>query len=774
MTTYYAWTNSDYNATIYTDTLTPTVASSFYDSEGNDITSYLNCADCGINNITPTTIVWGVGGKDYTIPPTSTVVRMGTYNYNRDLINDITEINYISNLSNGTDTYAIKDAEARTAIAGKQDTLVSGTNIKTINNTSILGSGNISISTGDYDNETITKNGSDELQTVAIVNPNTNNSAISPLKIWNGTEQQWTNGEATTWNYWQTDVQAMGTESTLPSSAYWYSVTYGDGKFVAVVYMSNKAAYSTDGINWTSSTLPSSAKWYSVTYGDGKFVAVASNSNKAAYSTNGINWTASTLPSSADWYSVTYGDGKFVVVAYNSDKSAYSTDGINWTSSTLPSSANWRSVTYGDGKFVVVTYTSNQSAYSTDGINWTSSTLPSSTSWQSVTYGDGKFVVVAFNSDKSACSFDGINWTASTLPSSTSWREVTYGDGKFVVVANGNDKAAAFTIQYDKCYTLDSIPTTSSQVYSAPETTSTKTITSVGSGTITLSDNLVYNSTPSGNQNTYRTLGVAHPNWICNINNVGVKIGNTIIATDGSDLLPSQSGNNGKFLTTNGTTASWGNVTIPFGESTSAADAVQKEVTISEITELKTGQIIIVKPRITSTVADATLKLNNFTAYPMLYGAAAITTSTDSITWAANYPSWFRFDGSNWVFLGHGVDNNTTYSAMSVSEGTTGTKTTARSVRADYLKQIIQGTTLTGLSTSTNSAVVATDTVTTGIGKLQAQVNNKVDKTSIATTSTAGLVKPDGTSITIDSNGTISASAGAYAMVIVDYTAEEE
>ena len=240
------------------------------------------------------------------------------------------------------------------------------------------------------------------------------------------------------------------------------------------------------------------------------------------------------------------------------------------------------------------------------------------------------------------------------------------------------------------------------------------------------------------------------------------------------DALPSQTNNSGKFLTTNGTTASWGNVTIPFGESTSAADAVQKEVTISEITELKTGQIIIVKPTITSTVADATLKLNNFTAYPILYGAAAITTSTDSITWAANYPSWFRFDGSNWVFLGHGVDNNTTYSAMSVSEGTTGTKTTARSVRADYLKQIIQGTTLTGLSTSTNSAVVATDTITTGIGKLQAQVNNKVDKTSIATTSTAGLVKPDGTSITIDSNGTISASAGAYAMVIVDYTAEEE
>lgn len=40
-------------------------------------------------------------------------------------------------------------------ISGKQDTLVSGTNIKTINNTSILGSGNISISGGEGSGGTI-------------------------------------------------------------------------------------------------------------------------------------------------------------------------------------------------------------------------------------------------------------------------------------------------------------------------------------------------------------------------------------------------------------------------------------------------------------------------------------------------------------------------------------------------------------------------------------------------------------------------------------------
>lgn len=48
---------------------------------------------------------------------------------------------------NNTD-YNIHDEVARTNISSKQDTLVSGTNIKTINGTSLLGSGNIEISGG--------------------------------------------------------------------------------------------------------------------------------------------------------------------------------------------------------------------------------------------------------------------------------------------------------------------------------------------------------------------------------------------------------------------------------------------------------------------------------------------------------------------------------------------------------------------------------------------------------------------------------------------------
>ena len=231
------------------------------------------------------------------------------------------------------------------------------------------------------------------------------------------------------------------TATTIPSSANLYSVTYGNGKFVAVAYNSTVAVYSEDGITWTATTMPSSTYWYSVTYGNGKFVAVASGSI-AAYSTDGITWTEITMPRIGNWYSVTYGGGKFVTVSYNSNIAAYSTDGITWTEITMPSSAKWCFVTYGNGKFVAVAERSTVAAYSEDGITWTATTMPSSAYWYSVTYGNGKFVAVANNLAEAAYSEDGITWTATTMPSSENWTSVTYGNGKFVAVESSSDQAA--------------------------------------------------------------------------------------------------------------------------------------------------------------------------------------------------------------------------------------------------------------------------------------------------------------------------------------------
>jgi hypothetical protein len=222
------------------------------------------------------------------------------------------------------------------------------------------------------------------------------------------------------------------TETTMPGSANWTSVAYGNNMFVTVASGSDKAAYSTDGISWTEATMPSLASWHSIAYGNGMFVTVANTSDKAAYSTDGINWTASTMPSDANWISVTYGNGKFVAVtgsAKTGDKTTYSTDGINWSpASPLPGAIAWSSVAYGNGKFVAVANTGNTAVYSTDGINWTAMSIHHNGLWTSITYGNGNFVAVGNKGDvRSICSRDGINWNpANPLLSSNNWRSVCY------------------------------------------------------------------------------------------------------------------------------------------------------------------------------------------------------------------------------------------------------------------------------------------------------------------------------------------------------------
>ena len=76
-----------------------------------------------------------------------------------------------------------------TTLADYQPLLVSGTNIKTINNTSILGSGDITIqSAPDIDEISITTNSSDELQTVGVIDQNDISNAI---KTWTGTKAEY-------------------------------------------------------------------------------------------------------------------------------------------------------------------------------------------------------------------------------------------------------------------------------------------------------------------------------------------------------------------------------------------------------------------------------------------------------------------------------------------------------------------------------------------------------------------------------------------------------
>ena len=133
----YAWTDNDF--TIYTNTETPTTSDNLYNADGEITTSLEeNYGDA---------YIWSVSGDSIAVHFTHVrAVREFTRDPSKDILEPTPQ--YISNLSDGTNTYVIKDAEARTALSSKQDTLESGTNIKTINGTSLLGSGNIEIQSG--------------------------------------------------------------------------------------------------------------------------------------------------------------------------------------------------------------------------------------------------------------------------------------------------------------------------------------------------------------------------------------------------------------------------------------------------------------------------------------------------------------------------------------------------------------------------------------------------------------------------------------------------
>ena len=105
----------------------------------------------------------------------------------------------------------------------------------------------------------------------------------------------------------------------------------------------------------------------------------------------------------------------------------------------------------------------------------------------------------------------------------------------------------------------------------------------------------------------------------------------------------------------------WGGGAIAFATSSTAWNVAEKEVSVPSITTLNVWQILCVQPTASATVANLTIKLNNFPAYPIRYNNGAITTTTDDVVWNQNFVSQFVFDGTYRQFVSHWYDNNTTY-----------------------------------------------------------------------------------------------------------------
>ena len=117
------------------------------------------------------------------------------------------------------------------------------------------------------------------------------------------------------------------------------SVTYSQIMGMFLVFPENfeDGTYtSTDGTTWNlSQTLPIiESKPTSITYGKGKFLAVLSGDSNVFYSRDGTNWSVTTDgTTNSGWLDVAYGNNRFVAVS--PEAAMYSFDGISWVSSSL-------------------------------------------------------------------------------------------------------------------------------------------------------------------------------------------------------------------------------------------------------------------------------------------------------------------------------------------------------------------------------------------------------------------------------------------------------
>ena len=183
-------------------------------------------------------------------------------------------------------------------------------------------------------------------------------------------------------------------------------------------------------------------------------------------------------------------------------------------------------------------------------------------------------------------------------------------------------------------------------------------------------------------------------------------IGWVMIGGGGGDSLPDQTGNNGKFLTTNGTNVSWGRVSpnVPYLTCSTAQGTVAKTTTLVSGTftsaDLVEGAQVLVKFTSANTSTNPTIDINGTGAKPIRrYGTTAAGTSGAS-SWNAGAIVSLIYDGTAWYIEGW---ENTIYSGMTDAEYQAGTSTSNRLITPARLKAAIQTWAPTELPDQTNN-----------------------------------------------------------------------
>jgi hypothetical protein len=178
--------------------------------------------------------------------------------------------------------------------------------------------------------------------------------------------------------------------------------------------------------------------------------------------------------------------------------------------------------------------------------------------------------------------------------------------------------------------------------------------------------------------------------------------------------LPSQTGNSGKYLTTNGTTESWGTVNLPttwtqrrsgdgYAYNSCAYNGSNLYVAVGN-----SGKLVSSSDGITWTSRTSGFGSNNISKvnygnglFVAVGANGTITTSTDGITWTArtanmgtNYINDVHYANSLWVAVGNGGGSTNTGGITYSSDGITWTRKsqTISTIDSGYLSVMYNGT----------------------------------------------------------------------------------
>ncbi len=233
----------------------------------------------------------------------------------------------------------------------------------------------------------------------------------------------------------------------------WTSITFGNGRFVAVANSSNGVhspgvATSLDGIHWVA--VPGTVSmWHAVAFGAGQFVMVGDNGTVMT-SSNGSDWSMTFRRPRDNFTGVSYGNGRFVAVDNVHGDTIDSTNAHQWAFYLTPSSGLiWGSVAYGDGNFVAFDGSGTGTMATTvKAAVWALRHYGSPQQFSDAAFGCHTYVGVGDSQGSSAqlaLSSQGVTWSSTSLPlgGAESWSSVAFGTHRFVVSDGQGDLASS-------------------------------------------------------------------------------------------------------------------------------------------------------------------------------------------------------------------------------------------------------------------------------------------------------------------------------------------